>query len=143
MWLSAPNLSSMHPCPLHVLQVDQLVHVGQGVDAARASSQDYGPLLLLDTAGCDMEEAQEEGIDSRLNDGEARVALAHAARLMELGVPAPRIGIITPYSAQVPAAEAAVLIAAVRAILTLPASLRRVRVQLSTMFRMCQSIWPG
>lgn len=35
------------------------------------------------------------------NAGEARVALAHAQRLIEHGVPASAIGIITPYAAQV------------------------------------------
>ncbi|KAK9813817.1 hypothetical protein WJX73_000065 [Symbiochloris irregularis] len=72
-----------------------------GVDPAAAASPDYGPVALIDTAGCDMEEAGQEGGDSRLNEGEAQAALAHAARLVALGVPAADIGIITPYSAQV------------------------------------------
>ncbi len=32
-----------------------------------------GPLLLLDTAGCDMDEQAEEGSGSKYNDGEAEV----------------------------------------------------------------------
>lgn len=47
-----------------------------------------------------MEEKKDEE-DSTLNDGEAEVAIAHAKRLVESGVQASNIGIITPYSAQV------------------------------------------
>uniref|UniRef100_A0A7C9ADE8 DNA helicase n=2 Tax=Opuntia streptacantha TaxID=393608 RepID=A0A7C9ADE8_OPUST len=57
-------------------------------------------LLLIDTAGCDMEEKKDEE-DSTLNEGEADVAIAHAKRLVESGVRASDIGIITPYNAQV------------------------------------------
>ncbi|XP_057547846.1 uncharacterized protein LOC130826263 isoform X3 [Amaranthus tricolor] len=57
-------------------------------------------LLLVDIAGCDMEEKKDEE-DSTLNDGEAEVAIAHAKRLVESGVQASNIGIITPYNAQV------------------------------------------
>ena len=71
------------------------------MNSSRASAEEYGPLLLLDTAGCDMEEGTQEGSDSRLNEGEAAVALAHAGRLVDLGVLPGDVGIITPYSAQV------------------------------------------
>lgn len=47
-----------------------------------------------------MEEEKDEA-DSTMNDGEARVAIEHAKRLIEGGVQAGDIGIITPYSAQV------------------------------------------
>lgn len=49
---------------------------------------------------CDMEEKQDEA-DSSLNDGEARVAMAHVHKLLDAGVQACHIGVITPYSAQV------------------------------------------
>ena len=61
-------------------------------------------LVLIDSAGCDMEEAEPqdgETAESKSNEGEARVALAHAARLVSAGVPAAAIGVISPYSAQV------------------------------------------
>lgn len=64
-------------------------------------------LLLIDSAGCDMEEAApregatSDAAESKSNEGEARVALAHAARLVSAGVPAATIGVISPYSAQV------------------------------------------
>eukprot|EP00897_Mesotaenium_endlicherianum_P009120 jgi/Mesen1/8236/ME000443S07386 len=59
------------------------------------------PLVLIDTAGCDMEEVKEEEGGSTLNEGEARVVLAHAHRLLAAGLTPDHIGIITPYSAQV------------------------------------------
>eukprot|EP00850_Spirogloea_muscicola_P021982 SM000270S10379 [mRNA] locus=s270:124164:128532:- [translate_table: standard] len=58
-------------------------------------------LVLVDTAGCDMEETREEEGDSTKNDGEAQVVIAYAERLIDAGVAAASIGIITPYSAQV------------------------------------------
>lgn len=49
---------------------------------------------------CDMEEKKDEE-ESTLNEGEADVAIAHAKRLVQSGVQASDIGIITPYAAQV------------------------------------------
>ena len=49
---------------------------------------------------CDMEEKKDEE-DSTMNEGEAKVAIAHAKRLVQSGVQASDIGIITPYAAQV------------------------------------------
>ena len=42
--------------------------------AARAAAE-FGPLLLVDTAGCDMEEVREEDGTSIANPGEAQVRL--------------------------------------------------------------------
>lgn len=47
-----------------------------------------------------MEEKKDEE-DSTMNAGEAGVAIAHAKRLVNDGVRALDIGIITPYAAQV------------------------------------------
>ena len=47
-----------------------------------------------------MEEKKDDE-DSTMNEGEAKVSLAHAKRLVENGVRPQDIGIITPYSAQV------------------------------------------
>ena len=49
---------------------------------------------------CDMEEKKDEE-DSTLNEGEAEISIAHARRLVQSGVQASDIGIITPYAAQV------------------------------------------
>ncbi|KAF8070908.1 Ighmbp2 [Scenedesmus sp. PABB004] len=59
------------------------------------------PLLLIDTAGCDCEEQQEEDGDSRRNQGEAAAALAHVRRLLAAGLSPRDVGVITPYSSQV------------------------------------------
>ncbi|KAL7610849.1 hypothetical protein Lser_V15G10896 [Lactuca serriola] len=47
-----------------------------------------------------MEEKKDEE-ESILNEGEAEIAIAHARRLIQSGVHASDIGVITPYSAQV------------------------------------------
>jgi ATP-dependent RNA/DNA helicase IGHMBP2 len=57
------------------------------------------PLVLVDTAGCGMEEIEEEG-GSRRNDGEAAVAVAIVKEHVAMGICEADIGIITPYSAQ-------------------------------------------
>nr|CAD1841604.1 unnamed protein product [Ananas comosus var. bracteatus] len=67
-------------------------------DVKRSSSTEP-TLLLIDTTGCDMEEKKDE--DSTMNEGEAAVSTAHAKQLVESGVSATDIGIITPYAAQV------------------------------------------
>jgi DNA polymerase III delta prime subunit len=59
-------------------------------------------LMLVDTAGCDMEEHCEEEGDSKDNPGEAAAVMALVRRLIRSGaVAAEDIGVITPYSAQV------------------------------------------
>ncbi|ERN11784.1 DNA-binding protein SMUBP-2 isoform X1 [Amborella trichopoda] len=75
-------------------------HMLYDLDDVQRTSSTQPTLLLIDTAGCDMEEKKDEE-DSTLNEGEAAVALAHARRLIESGVHALDIGIITPYAAQV------------------------------------------
>ncbi|KAL3533834.1 hypothetical protein ACH5RR_007355 [Cinchona calisaya] len=75
-------------------------HMLYDLDDVNKSSTTEPTLLLIDTAGCDMEEKKDEE-DSTLNEGEAEVAIAHAKRLVQSGVRASDIGIITPYAAQV------------------------------------------
>ena len=41
-----------------------------------ASAEDVPVLLMVDTAGCDMEEQAEEDGDSKRNEGEAKVSAA-------------------------------------------------------------------
>ena len=64
-------------------------------------------MLLLSTPNmsevlsrCDMEEVKDEEA-STMNEGEAAVSIAHAKLLVESGVRASDVGIITPYAAQV------------------------------------------
>ena len=71
------------------------------------SSSDVDPkrhpaLVLVDTAGCDMEEHCEEEGDSKDNPGEAAATMALVRRLIRSGAVDPSdVGVITPYSAQV------------------------------------------
>lgn len=70
------------------------------LEGVKQSSTTEAVIVMIDTAGCDMEERKDEE-DSTMNEGEAIVALAHAKRLVEGGVRSIDIGIITPYAAQV------------------------------------------
>lgn len=59
-------------------------------------------LLLIDTAGCDMEERVEEDGESKENPGEAEVVVEVVRRLVsQHEVPVDEIGVITPYNGQV------------------------------------------
>ncbi|KDD76727.1 AAA+ ATPase [Helicosporidium sp. ATCC 50920] len=58
-------------------------------------------LLLIDTAGCEMEEAATADQGSKSNAREAEVAMTHVRRLHAMGLGLDQIGIITPYAAQV------------------------------------------
>ncbi|KAK1575619.1 hypothetical protein Q3G72_006985 [Acer saccharum] len=75
-------------------------HMLFDLEDVKRSSSTEPTLLLIDIAGCDMEEKKDEE-DSTLNEGEVEVAMAHAKRLIQSGVQASDIGIITPYAAQV------------------------------------------
>ncbi|KAG6771306.1 hypothetical protein POTOM_022654 [Populus tomentosa] len=75
-------------------------HMLFDLEGVKRSSSTEPTLLLVDIAGCDMEEKKDEE-DSTMNEGEAEVAVAHAKRLVQSGVQASDIGIITPYAAQV------------------------------------------
>ncbi|KAM3690461.1 hypothetical protein ACB098_09G126000 [Castanea mollissima] len=94
-WSSKELYSSKvkaHPCVA--------AHMLFDLEAVKKTTSTEPTLLLIDIAGCDMEEKKDEE-DSTLNEGEAEVAVAHAKRLVQSGVQASDIGIITPYSAQV------------------------------------------
>ncbi|KAE9590741.1 hypothetical protein Lal_00023123 [Lupinus albus] len=75
-------------------------HMLYDLEDVKKTSSTEPTLLLIDIAGCDMEEKKDEE-DSTLNEGEAEVAVAHANRLVQSGVLPSDIGIITPYAAQV------------------------------------------
>ncbi|BBM97873.1 ATP-dependent RNA/DNA helicase IGHMBP2 [Marchantia polymorpha subsp. ruderalis] len=75
-------------------------HTLSELDGVTSSSAVDPTLILIDTAGCDLDEVKDDA-DSTMNEGEAKVAVAHALRLLDAGVKASDIGIITPYNAQV------------------------------------------
>jgi len=59
------------------------------------------PLLFLDTAGCGHEESPGDEDGSLHNEGEARVAVQHVQALLDAGLPARDLAVVTPYAAQV------------------------------------------
>jgi len=56
-------------------------------------------LVVIDTAGCDLDETSDAS-GSHANVGEVEVVVRHLATLLEAGVKAEQIGVITPYNAQ-------------------------------------------
>ncbi|KAF2940068.1 uncharacterized protein [Oryza sativa Japonica Group] len=75
-------------------------HMLYDIEEVKRSSSTEPTIILIDTTGCDMEEVKDEE-ESTMNEGEAAVSIAHAKLLVESGVRASDIGIITPYAAQV------------------------------------------
>src|SRR4029077_15097904 len=59
------------------------------------------PLVYVDTVGTGYEESWNELLESRENEGEAKLALQLYEILRESGLPAKSIGILAPYVAQV------------------------------------------
>jgi predicted DNA helicase len=58
------------------------------------------PLLFVDTAGKGFDEACAPGSESLRNEGEAELVAGHARALLEAGLAAGELAVITPYSAQ-------------------------------------------
>ncbi len=58
------------------------------------------PVLFVDTAGKGFDEARAEGEESLHNEGEGALVLARARALLEAGLPARDLAVITPYRAQ-------------------------------------------
>ncbi|KAF0922495.1 hypothetical protein E2562_037402 [Oryza meyeriana var. granulata] len=81
----------------HSSVADHMLH---DLEEVKRSSSTEPTIVLIDTTGCDMEEVKDEE-ESTMNEGEAAVSIAHAKLLVESGVHASDIGIITPYAAQV------------------------------------------
>ena len=59
------------------------------------------PLLLIDTAGCDVGEKEVEDEVSKGNEGEADIVAAHVMSLITAGVKPSDIAVIAPYNLQV------------------------------------------
>uniref|UniRef100_A0A9L0TQ59 Immunoglobulin mu DNA binding protein 2 n=1 Tax=Equus caballus TaxID=9796 RepID=A0A9L0TQ59_HORSE len=67
-----------------------------------AATEETGvPLLLVDTAGCGLFELEEEDEQSKGNPGEVRLVALHVQALVDAGVCASDIAVITPYNLQV------------------------------------------
>ncbi|XP_007943110.1 DNA-binding protein SMUBP-2 [Orycteropus afer afer] len=66
-----------------------------------ATEETGAPLVLIDTAGCGLCELDGEEEQSRGNPGEVRLVSLHVQALVDAGVPARDIAVITPYNLQV------------------------------------------
>ncbi|XP_062211738.1 uncharacterized protein LOC133912829 isoform X1 [Phragmites australis] len=75
-------------------------HMLYDLEEVKRSNSTEPTIILIDTTGCDMDEVKDEE-ESTMNEGEAAVSISHAKLLVESGVHASDIGIITPYAAQV------------------------------------------
>ncbi|OQS07379.1 DNA polymerase alpha-associated DNA helicase A [Thraustotheca clavata] len=82
-------------------KICQLSHVNHTTELTDAT------LLLLDTAGCELEEDEEDASAvpllqmSKSNKGEANVVVQHVKALLSIGLNPVDIAVITPYNAQV------------------------------------------
>lgn len=86
----------MQQPPCHLRQADP----GDLQEPAAGSSLELGPLLLVDTTGCEPGEVTNED-GSKSNATEARLAWLHARALVAAGLKPQDLGIISGYSAQV------------------------------------------
>ncbi|OWF38482.1 DNA-binding protein SMUBP-2-like [Mizuhopecten yessoensis] len=59
------------------------------------------PLLMIDTAGCDLNEMDTPEEISKGNEGEADIVSSHVERLITIGVKQQDIAVIAPYNLQV------------------------------------------
>ncbi|KAM6160185.1 DNA-binding protein SMUBP-2 [Erethizon dorsatum] len=76
-------------------------HLLRDLPGVAATEETGIPLLLVDTASCGLFELEEEDDQSRGNLGEVRLVSLHIQALVDAGVQAGDIAVITPYNLQV------------------------------------------
>ncbi|KAB1251416.1 DNA-binding protein SMUBP-2 [Camelus dromedarius] len=76
-------------------------HLLRDLPGVAATEETGLPLLLVDTAGCGLFELEEEDDQSKGNPGEVRLVSLHVQALVDAGVRAGDIAVITPYNLQV------------------------------------------
>ncbi|XP_007171177.2 DNA-binding protein SMUBP-2 [Balaenoptera acutorostrata] len=76
-------------------------HLLRDLPGVAATEETGVPLLLVDTAGCGLFELEDEDEQSKGNPGEVRLVSLHVQALVDAGVQAGDIAIITPYNLQV------------------------------------------
>jgi superfamily I DNA and/or RNA helicase len=84
------------------LQADDSVraHTAAEMPGVAATDLTAAPLIFVDTAGAGYEETWNDLLESRENEGEAKLALYLYGQLRDAGMSARSIAIITPYVAQ-------------------------------------------
>ena len=85
-------------------------HLLSDLRGVASTSDTSVPLVVIDTHGCDMSEMMMisssnhiagDDNESKANDGEANLVCRHVHALVESGLPAEAIAVITPYNLQV------------------------------------------
>lgn len=76
-------------------------HLLQDLPGVQPTAFTTAPVHFIDTAGAGLDEKKEEDGVSTANPGEADLVARFARELMDSGVPAADIAVITPYAAQV------------------------------------------
>ncbi|XP_033063700.1 DNA-binding protein SMUBP-2 [Trachypithecus francoisi] len=76
-------------------------HLLRDLPGVAATEETGVPLLLVDTAGCGLFELEEEDEQSKGNPGEVRLVSLHIQALVDAGVPARDIAVVSPYNLQV------------------------------------------
>ncbi len=85
------------------LEADDSVkeHVAAELPNVQKTDLTSGPLVYVDTAGTGFQEVWNELLDSRENEGEARLAVKVFETLVESGLGLDQVAVISPYGAQV------------------------------------------
>lgn len=76
-------------------------HLLKDLPGVQETDETSIPLLLIDTAGCDVREKEVEDEVSKGNEGEADIVAAHVMALMTAGLQPNDIAVIAPYNLQV------------------------------------------
>lgn len=76
-------------------------HLLKDLPGVQETDETSFPLLLIDTAGCDIREKEVEDEVSKGNEGEADIVAAHVTALITAGLPPSDIAVIAPYNLQV------------------------------------------
>ena len=82
-------------------------HLACELEGARETDLTSVPLVFVDTAGAGFDESFDELLQSRANEGEAGVVGTILGQLLEAGIRAEDIAVLTPYVAQVRRLKAA------------------------------------
>ncbi|XP_061165035.1 DNA-binding protein SMUBP-2-like [Saccostrea echinata] len=76
-------------------------HLLRDIESVEESEETAEPLLLIDTAGCQLYELDVPEEISKGNEGEADIVSNHVEKLINLGVDQQEIAVIAPYNLQV------------------------------------------
>jgi predicted DNA helicase len=84
------------------LQADESVraHTLDELPGIQPNELTHKPMIYVDTAGAGYDETWNDLLESRENEGEAKLALYLYQKLRDAGVPAKSLALLTPYVAQ-------------------------------------------